>query len=339
MIGPLRTMNAPHRTTLPTTMRRGEFWIVPEETEGGARGASHVRWGAPAELTSLVPVVLVHGGGGQSLDWSLTPDGRPGWAHMLIDAGHPVYLPDRPGHGRSAYDRAVHGDILARATPDDLQAVFAPGEDDPRFSAHTGWPWPRTLGHPEFNRLVAGTQPVLADIARSNHLDGKMLSTLLREVGPAIVITHSAGAPAGWLAAEQVPELVATLVAIEPIGPPGADLGVRGRLSFGLTASRPATVDESICTVDIDRPPVLHGLARVPVAVVSADASGRDESCQNTAAFLKRSGVDAEHIRLSDHGISGAGHGLIYERDHHRSLSVILRWIGQTLEMAQLPRP
>ena len=133
MIGPLRTMNAPHRTTLPTTMRRGEFWIVPEETEGGARGASHVRWGAPAELTSHVPVVLVHGGGGQSLDWSLTPDGRPGWAHMLIDAGHPVYLPDRPGHGRSAYDRAVHGDILARATPDDLQAVFAPGEDDPRF--------------------------------------------------------------------------------------------------------------------------------------------------------------------------------------------------------------
>lgn len=30
-------------------------------------------------------------------------DGRPGWAHEFVQAGHPVRLPDWPGTGRSGY--------------------------------------------------------------------------------------------------------------------------------------------------------------------------------------------------------------------------------------------
>jgi len=33
----------------------------------------------PAQVKHPYPIVLVHGGGGQGLDWMGTPDGRPGW--------------------------------------------------------------------------------------------------------------------------------------------------------------------------------------------------------------------------------------------------------------------
>ena len=37
--------------------------------------------------------------------------------------------------------------------------------------------------------------------------------------GPAVVVTHSAGGPCGWLLADRRPGLVRALVAVEPIGP------------------------------------------------------------------------------------------------------------------------
>ena len=49
------------------------------------------------------PIVLVHGGGGQGLDWMGTPDGRRGWAQILLEEGYKVYVVDRPGHGQSPF--------------------------------------------------------------------------------------------------------------------------------------------------------------------------------------------------------------------------------------------
>ena len=62
-----------------------------------------VYWQAPAEVTKPYPIVLIHGGGGQGLDYLGTPDGRPGWATLLSEQGWVVYVVDRPGHGRSPY--------------------------------------------------------------------------------------------------------------------------------------------------------------------------------------------------------------------------------------------
>ena len=55
----------------------------------------------PAPATEKLPVVMSHGGGHSGACYLLTADNRPGWAYRFAAAGHPVWLPDWPGCGRS----------------------------------------------------------------------------------------------------------------------------------------------------------------------------------------------------------------------------------------------
>src|SRR5580658_7646014 len=63
----------------------------------------------PTEVRHPYPVVLIHGGYGQGSEWIGTPDGRRGWASLLIEQGYKVYVIDRPGQGRNPYYPFVHG--------------------------------------------------------------------------------------------------------------------------------------------------------------------------------------------------------------------------------------
>ena len=87
------------------TIRTGEFWLPGERVVVDGRtyqhGAMYVTWQAPETVSRPHPVVLVHGRAVQGTEWMTTPDGRPGWAHRLVDAGYAVFVVDRPTQGRS----------------------------------------------------------------------------------------------------------------------------------------------------------------------------------------------------------------------------------------------
>ena len=95
------------------------FWVGVERVEL-ARGAvvngkqMYVEYQIPAQVKHPYPIVLVHGGGGQGLDWMGTPDGRPGWTTYLLQEGYKVYVVDRPGHGRSPFNPDLHGPFPQR---------------------------------------------------------------------------------------------------------------------------------------------------------------------------------------------------------------------------------
>jgi hypothetical protein len=63
----------------------------------------------PARVAHPYPVVLIHGGYGQGTDWISTPDGRRGWAMLLLEQGYKVYVLDRPGQGRNPYHPWLRG--------------------------------------------------------------------------------------------------------------------------------------------------------------------------------------------------------------------------------------
>ena len=94
----------------------------------------YVRYMVPQGGDGNVPVVMVHGATLTGKSWETTPDGRMGWDEYFVRKGHPVYVPDQVGRGRSGFNQAVFNDVRAGSTPPgNLPNVL-------RFSDEVVWP-------------------------------------------------------------------------------------------------------------------------------------------------------------------------------------------------------
>lgn len=321
----------PHAPVLST--RRGNFWICGEVVKQGPvhvqRGPMHVEWEAPETITHPYPLVLVHGGGGQGSDWMTTPDGRPGWARLLVQRGYAVYVVDRVGLGRSPYHPDVLGPMGGAFPYEAGRGLFAPDE---AAAQQTAWPWSRDPGSGEMDQVVAGMGPTPVDFAVSQELDADRLARLLDRIGPAILVTHSAGGPVGWLAADARPDLVKGIAAVEPMGPAFVDFPGLGSLSWGLTAAQIRTEPAYGSADDAKTAGVeslsLPGLRGIPVALVTGGASAFADFRTEFADVLARSGAPTDLLHLPDLGVQGNGHGLIFESNHVEVLDQVTTWLG-----------
>lgn len=302
-------------------MQRGPMWV--EEL-------------APEGTGQRVPVVLVHGGGGQGTDWLLTPDGRPGWAPLLAAAGHRVFVVDRPGHGRSPADPAVLGPLAPTFGEERLRELFL-------GPANTRWPGAADGSDEIFAQFAASQGPSATDTAAAHALERDRLTALLERTGPAVLLASSAGGPGAWLAADARPELVRAFVAVETLGPPFT--GQPGTpLPWGLAAA-PLTYDPPISdpgqlhTHTDPAGPVpkvlqeeparrLASLARLPIAVVTAQASPFRLFDGHLVEFLTQAGCSPALLRLENAGIHGNGHGMMLESNNAEVLAVITGWLA-----------
>ena len=285
------------------------MWLLDPESDDGLPSAMYVEHRETNGEGELGPVVLIHGGGGQGTDWGTTPDGRPGWADLLEDRGHEVHVVDRPAHGRSP------GRVPAPAALPLAARVFAPGDR----KDHTEWPGPGGIADPTVRTLAISSSGLPAELAEAQVIEARLLVSLLEQIGPAVVVAHSLGACCAWLAAEARPELITAVVALEPAGPPYLDVtGTPLRLSDGITA---APLRRNISGD-------LAGLARVPVVVVEGAASSMAPACAPVVAFLRAAGVSADHLILTDHGVTGNGHGLQLELNNEQVLDLVLEWLS-----------
>jgi pimeloyl-ACP methyl ester carboxylesterase len=342
-----------------TTSRRGSFWvgIEPVQTTLGTvlRGPMYVEWEAPPESQAGPPWVLVHGGGGQGTDYTTTPDGRPGWSRLLVEHGHTVYVVDRPGHGRSPHHPDVLGPMGPQLSAEFLEPIFTPPPEGPASNPaahlHTQWPGGRELGDPVYDQWLCAGGPMLADLAAMHALERERLGELLDAVGPAVLVTHSAGGPGTFAAADARPEQVAALIAIETMGPPFLKVPERGLdLAWGLAssplgysppASSPAELelvteareDLGPIPLTLQREPArtLPSLARFPIAVMTAEASMFLGFDRHLVAFLEQAGCDVELVRFADAGVHGNGHGMMLERNRAEALAVLERWVERRL--------
>ena len=76
------------------------------------------------------------------------------------------------------------------------------------------------------------------------------------------------------------------------------------------------------------RLPNLHGL---PIAVVTGDTSSFAAASPPIVAMLKAGGAAAELLHLPDHGVTGNGHGLIYEKNSDAALQPVLAWLARKI--------
>jgi pimeloyl-ACP methyl ester carboxylesterase len=320
---------------------QGHFWVgvTYEERDGHTvvdGSQLYVEFQKPEEQTQPYPVVLIHGGGGQSLDWTGTPDGRPGWWTMLVQRGYAVYVVDRPDHGRSPIR-------LPGAPPsvETLGAMFTAAGNP----ARTQWPGTGLADDPALAQLLASQVPMPRDLGPHHELMRRRGAELLDIVGPAIVITSSAGGPTGWLMADERPDLVRAVVGLEPIGPSGPF-----PLPWGLSAS-PITYDppvgrpDDLELVDVpgesggpvlrlqaDPPRRLPHLADIPIAIVTGEQSFAGPMDIGTVAYLRQAGcARVQHLRLGELGVHGNGHLMMIERNNDEVLEVVLGWLDHNL--------
>ena len=325
----------PHRFWMaapPRTSRRGQFWVPGERVSVDGktyqRGPMFVAWEAPEQVTQPHPVVLVHGGAMQGTEWLDTPDGRPGWAQRLVEAGYAVFVVDRPTQGRSPFHPDVIGAMGVPFPYEEGEEVFFPPK---AAKMHTQFPLdPNDAA--TLDAFIAPFGPLPADLAASQEMDGDRLAHLLDRIGPAIIVTHSASGSAGWLVADRRPRLVAAIVTVEPMGPAFAKTPNIGMLDWGLTAA-PITYDPpraNPAEVRAADPASLRipALAGIPVAVVSGETSAQSKYAPAMVEFLNTAGATAELLHLPDHGVFGNGHGLIYEKNSDLALQPVLRWLA-----------
>ena len=179
------------------------------------------------------PICLWHGGGMTGAMWEATPDGRPGWLNLFLQAGWDVLVSDGAERGRAGIP---HPDLV------DGPPVFRPHEvawEGFRFGPAGSW-------NPEGGHAFAGQQfPVEAFAAFCRQFVARWpgfapaivaaYQQLLADIDrPAVLVAHSEGAIYALEVALAAPERVAAMVLIEPAGAPATATDVGPRRLAGL---------------------------------------------------------------------------------------------------------
>ena len=280
----------------------------------------YVRYMVPQGGDGNVPVVMVHGATLTGKSWETTPDGRMGWDEYFVRKGHPVYVPDQVGRGRSGFNQAVFNNVRAESAPGNTLPRWL------RFSDEGVWPNFRIGVKP--GEPYSDTQfPVaaLGELSKQGVPDVsfggiptpnptlKALSDLAGQVNGAVLMGHSQSGSFPLATALLNPAVARGLVLVEP-------------------GTCPATyTDEQIGT-----------LAKVPILVVFGDHrdtptgipslptwQGRYEGCQALIGRLKTAGGQAQMISPAEIGARGNSHMIMQDKNHLQVADLILNWIDE----------
>lgn len=278
----------------------------------------YVRYMVPQGGDGNLPVVMVHGATLTGKSWETTPDGRMGWDEYFVRRGHPVYVPDQVGRGRSGFNQAAFNNVRAGVTPPASQPVWL------RFSDESVWPNFRfglTLGKPfpDSQFPVTAVDELAKQAVPDVSFGGvptpnptlKALADLATQLNGAVLMGHSQSGSFPLEAALLSPAAAKGLVLVEP-------------------GSCPARYsDDQIAT-----------LAKVPILVVFGDHretptglptlptwQARFEACEALTNRIRSTGGQADMLAPPQRGIRGNSHMIMQDRNNLQIADLILQWL------------
>jgi pimeloyl-ACP methyl ester carboxylesterase len=327
-------------------------------------GQIYAEFQIPVHQKFPYPVVMVHGGSQSGTNFTGTPDGREGWAQYFLRQGYAVYVVDQVGRGRSNYQDETYGPAM----PADIVATQKRFTNVERYNLwpqahlHTQWPGAGVPGDPIFDQFFASQLPSIANYALQQGLNRDAILALIEKIGPVILLTHSQSGAFGWPVGDARPDLVKAIVAIEPNGPPFFNVDNTGApdwfrdvpdnvrpwgptpdpLGYNPPVSSPSDLaivrqelpddpNESRCWLQKAPPRQLPNLQKVPILVVTSEASYHRAYDHCTVKYLEQAGVPVQWIKLADIGIHGNGHMMMLEKNNMEIAAVMSHWIEKAL--------
>jgi pimeloyl-ACP methyl ester carboxylesterase len=312
---------------------QGSFYIGGEKSEqtrvelGGLGPEGHiavnqmyVRYMVPQDGDRNVPVVMVHGATLTGKSWETTPDGRMGWDEYFVRKGHPVYVPDQVGRGRSGFNQAVFNNVRAGSTPPgNLPNIL-------RFSDESVWPNFRFgskpgAPYPDSQFPVAAVDELAKQGVPDLSFGGlptpnptlKALADLAGELNGAVLMGHSQSGAFPLAAALLNPTAAKGLVLVEP-----------GRCPVNYTAEQIKT----LATVPIL---AVFGDHRDTPTGISTRNSWQEsfDSCQELIGRVKAAGGQAQMLNPPDRDIRGNSHMIMQDKNNLQIADLILKWIDE----------
>lgn len=260
---------------------QGELLIQPE----GQLTPAPVRYLNALEPGKSISLILIPGGGLSSWHYTGTPDGREGWAQIFAAAGFPVYLMNPPRSTR---------DTPGRWTSRTVWTLWGFGPEYDRPFDNAQFP---------FDAIDELDSALLFERAEGGE---EHLRALLDDIGPSIVLAHSAGGRTMFAVNDHAN--VRATIAIETLDCPIDELQLSNIYVEGERKFLSIWGDN----LNRGRP----------------NMESRYQSCVHAADLIAAAGGIAKTIRLpTDLQIYGNSHLLMQDRNSKQIADLIIDWI------------
>lgn len=265
--------------------------------------AMYVQYFLPQQRKGKHPLLMWHGGGLTGVTYESTPDGREGWLNMFIRNGWDVYVSDAVGRGRSGFappEVWPTGPLfLTKANPFERfrigQGKGSWDADPAKMKVLPGNRFP-VEAYDNFTRQLVPRWTSTDAATAAAYL------TLIDKVGDCVLLVHSQGADFGFAVAEQRPDRIKALIAVEP-----AVLG-----------------DKALA----------YRLKDIPVLIIYGDYIAQDarwpamrQAGLDYGKALRMAGAKVDVIDLPDMGIVGNSHMLMMDTNNFDVAALIQQWL------------
>jgi hypothetical protein len=264
----------------------------------------YVQYVLPKARKGKYPLLMWHGGGLTGVTYESTPDGREGWMNMFVRKGWDTYVSDAVERGRSGFASPdVWSDAPIFLNYQDPYERFRIGAGEGSWNAD-----------PSRRKLLPGSQfPAEAYDNYMKQSVPRWLSTdkaiidayvaLVDKVCPCVLLTHSQGGSFGFKVAEQRPDKIKAIVAVEAA-------------TAGVIANAPKLKD-------------------VPVLMIFGDYvdehprwAAYKKTDMEYGKAIKAAGGSVDWINLPEIGIKGNSHMMMQDKNNAAIADVIQKWLA-----------
>jgi pimeloyl-ACP methyl ester carboxylesterase len=273
------------------------------------------------------PLIMVHGAGQTGKTYEDFKD-REGYQSIFLRRGWSVYIPDFMTRGKAGFTSFTGplGQLLGRQIGPDSTLFYGFKFNFLAFRLGPSWPQggePQYYPNTKFPQTAAALRQLAAQTVPFFELQeqpqaeviGANIAALVKEIGPAILITHSQSGIFGFLAAIKSGAKVKGIIAYE-----GSGIFPEGEAPAGGQFP-PITVP----LADFEK------LTRIPIQMVWGDNT-TEEQLANNRAFVEvvnRHGGDAQLLLLPDVGLHGNTHFPFADLNNHKVADLLSQFLRE----------